>query len=188
MTPRTGLDDWNAADADRAIPRAGLLGRIRLTSVKATARRALKDSGASPLTGDEQPRFRNIADGLAERLGLGRVDLFVIDRGGPNALCCKLERPTIAATKDLLESYTRTEVEAVVAHCLVRHRAAGHKGGPVGFSDDVRAAALTRYPPALASAIEKADPYRGRYAAFYLVADDPGHRPVAERVTAILDL
>ena len=183
-----GLDDWNAADAERVMPRPGLLGRIKLTSVKGAARRALKEAGARPVTDDEQHRFRNIADGIAERLALGQVDLFVVDDGGPNALCCKLDRPTISATKSLLENYTRTEIEAVVAHCLVRYRTAGHRGVMVGFSDDVRAAALTRYPPALAAAVEKADPYRGRFAAFYLVADDPSHLPAADRITAILDL
>lgn len=188
MSTQIGFDDWNAADADRGMTRPGLLARIKLTSVKAAARRALKESGARPMSDDEQPRFRNIADGLAERLSLGPVDLYVIDRAGDNALCCKLERPTIAATRTLLETYTRTEVEAVVAHCLVRFRTAGHRGVVVGSADDVRASALTRYPPALASAIEKAAPYRGRYAGFYLVADDPSHRPAADRVTAILDL
>lgn len=188
MTVRAGLNDWNAADAERALPRAGLLARIRVTSVRAAARRALKDSGARPIVGEEQPRLRNIADGIAERLAVGPVDLFVIESGGPNALCCKLERPTIAATTSLLETYARTEVEAVVAHCLVRHRSAGHRGVRVGFADDVRAAALTRYPPALAAAIEKADPYRGRFAPFYLVAEGPSHVPAADRVTALLDL
>jgi hypothetical protein len=184
----TKANDWNAADAERGLPRGGLLARIRLPSAKGAGRRALKDAGARRLRDDEHPRFRNIGEGVADRLGVGVVDLWVMDEGGPNALCCKLEHPTIAARRSLLESYARTELEAVVAHCLVRYRDAGQRGALVGYADDVRAAALTRYPPALAAAIEKAEPYVGRFASFYLVADGPSHRPTEERVSALRDL
>ena len=182
------VSDWNAADADRVVKKPGLLGRFALGSPKASTKRALKDAGARAIAGSEAPRLHNIVTGLAERLSLGRVDLFVIEEGGPNALTGRVEAPCIAVTTALLDAYARTELEAVIAHCLVRHREAGRRGAMVGFSDDVRAVALTRYPPALVAAIEKAEPYKGRFAGHYMVADGPTHRPVPERARALTDL
>jgi hypothetical protein len=179
--------DWNAADVEKGLPKAGLLGRLGL-SAKRTAKRALRDSGARPLREGEFPRFTNIVEGLAGTLHTGAVDTYVIEGGGPNAFVCRIERPALALRVSLLETYTRTELEAVIAHCLVRSDTAGRKGSRVGFADDVRAAALTRYPPALAAALRKADPYRGRFPGYYLVADAPTHRPVEERAVALLDL
>jgi hypothetical protein len=182
------INDWNAADADRDAPRPGLLERLSLSSAKRLTRMALKEADARPVAGSEQPRLHNIAAGLAERLGLGPVDIYVISGGGPNALAGRTERPCVAVTKSLLETYARTELEAVVAHCLVRHREAGRKGVRVGYSDDVRAVALTRYPPALAAALRKAKPNRGRFASSYMVADGPSHRDTPGRIEALADL
>jgi hypothetical protein len=61
-------------------------------------------------------------------------------------------------------------------------------GVPVGDADDLQAAAVTRYPPALATAISRAVPRRGRGAAFWFVAEDGAHVPPAERATALVDL
>jgi hypothetical protein len=178
----TPINDWNAADADRHAKKPSLLGRIALASHRSMTNRALREAGARKVSGDEQPRLHNIASGLAERLRLGPVDLYVIDKGGPNALAGRTDRPVVAVTSSLLTTFARTELEAVVAHCLVRHRSAGRKGVPIGYSDDVRAVALTRYPPALIAAIRKAEPYTGRSAPFYLVGEGPTHRPVEERI------
>ena len=184
----TGLPDWNAADASKSLKKPTLLGRISLSSQKNLTRRALSEAGARRMKDGEQPRFRNIASGLAERLGLGSVDLYVMDNGGPNALTGRTDKPVVAASVSLLDSYARTELEAVVAHCLGRHREAGKRGAVVGYSDDVRAAALTRYPPALISALEKVEAYEGRYGSFYLVAGAQTHRPLEERIEALGDL
>lgn len=182
------VSDWNAADADKLVKKPSLLARMGFASQKALTRRALREAGARAVAGSEQPRFHNIASGLAQRLGLGPVDLYVIEGGGPNALAGRTDRPVVAASLSLLESFTRTELEAVVAHCLVRHREAGRRGVSVGYSDDVRAAALTRYPPALISALAKADAYKGRNASFFLVAQSPSHRSVEQRIEALGEL
>lgn len=181
------VDDWNASDAARGVARPGILGRVGLPP-RVHARRALKEAGARHLRDGEQPRFRNLAEGLAARASSGAPDLWLLTAGGPNAIGCRFDRPVVAVSESLLDLFTRTEIEAVVAHCLVRNRTAGRKGALVGYDDDVRAAALTRYPPALASAVQKAEPYRGRYGAFYFVAEGSTHRAVTERAEALLDL
>ena len=182
------VSDWNAADAEAKLKKPGLLGRITLTSTKALTRRALSDAAAARVEPGDEPRLLNIVAGLSERLGLGAVDTYVIDGAGANAFAGRAERPVVGVTKALLDGYARTELEAVVAHCLVRHKEAGKRGVIVGYSDDVRAVALTRYPPALISAIEKAEPYRGRFAPLYMVAEGPTHRPTQERAQALNDL
>lgn len=179
--------DWNAPDARRAAPRPGVFSRLGLPP-RFLAGRALKEAGARALGTGERERFRNLAEGLALKANTTAPDLWVIEEGGPNALSCRLERPVIAVSASLLDGYTRTEIEAVVAHCLARGRHAGKKGVVVGYDDDVRAVAMTRYPPALVAALRKAEPYRGRYGAFYLVAEGPTHRPLEERREALLDL
>lgn len=164
---------------------------------------ALRAAKAMRCSRDQEPRFWNIATGLARDLGTKPPHLFVVTEGGPNSLACIARGPAIAVTKSLLDSYTRTELEAVVAHGLVRLAsgtieratlavALGPLGTkslpPVGGADDVHACALTRYPPALAGAIEKAEPRSGRFAALWFVADEGGHRDRADRVAAIRDL
>ena len=164
---------------------------------------ALRAANAVRCSKDDEPRLWNIAAGLSSDMGSKAPHLFVIPEGGPNALACIARGPALAVTRTLLDTYTRTELEAVVAHGLVRlasgtiERATlavalgplGTRSLPrVGGADDVHACALTRYPPALANAIEKAEPRRGRFAAFWFVAEGGGHRPQVERVDAIRDL
>lgn len=189
MTEKQALAsrDWNARDAERGLPRPGLLARLPLGSTRSLVRRALKEAGAKPLDEDTYPRARNIVDGLAETVGIPRADIFSFD-GPVNAFTGRSDHAVIALSTQLLEGFTRTELEAVVSHCLVRFREAGRRGVRVGYADDVRAVALTRYPPALSSALQKATPYPGRFAPLYLVADGPSHRPVAERIEALQDL
>ena len=178
----TGALTWTASNSGR-----GMLRRERANRVK---------------PGDS-PRLENIVAGLAEQTGLPAPELWLIDDAAPNALVCFTRRPAIAVTRGLVDGYTRTELEAVVAHCYVRLAATSTPvartmlalsyvsptfGVPVGDVDDVRAAAITRYPPALAKAVTKAVPRRGRGAAFWFVADDAMHVPPAERSEALLDL
>ncbi len=167
-------------------------GLLALRSVKAVRARP-----------EDEPRLANIAAGLARDIGIRPPALYVIDAGGPNAIACIARGPAVAVTKSLLDGYTRTELEAVVAHSLVRLAsgtieratlgvALGPFGTrslpPVGRADDVHACALTRYPPALANAVERAEPRSGRFAAFWFVADGGGHRDRAEREAAIRQL
>jgi hypothetical protein len=150
---------------------------------------------------ERDARALNIANGLSSDLGMVAPRVVVAQRTGANAAV--LPRGTVLLTEDLVNSYSRTELEAVIAHCLVRLREGGLRwalavaalGGLgrsaapfVGQSIDARTAALTRYPPALAAAIEKATPATGSSAGLWFSGDDASHLPPAERVAALLDL
>lgn len=164
----------------------------------------LRRLGARPLRPDEGARVRNIAAGLASDLGVPPPELFVMPEGGPNAWV-RAGGPggVLALTAALLETYTRTELEAVIAHCLTRIH--GHDfvysnlaarwsdlgaglAPQIGVPHDVRAVALTRYPPALAAALQKADGKIVRYAPLWFAAEAPSHQPIAERIAAVSDL
>lgn len=178
--------------------------------VKTVADAKLKDRvmlrrlGAQPLPRDRGARLRNIAAGLAGDLGVETPELFLVPEGGPNAwVRAGGNGGIVAVTASLLETYTRTELEAVVAHCLTRLHAGdfvysnlaarwsdlGAGLAPrIGFAHDARAVAVTRYPPGLATALEKADGKIRHYAPLWFVADAPSHQPVSERIAAVSDL
>ena len=148
-------------------------------------------------------RLMNLVAGLAGKLGRPIPDVFEAD-APPNAFAVPhSKRGAIVVSDSLLESATRTELEAVVAACLVRLDdpsfrrvrwiALVGRGGPgdgpaTGYDLDVRAAAVTRYPPALAAAVEKASPARGPAAPFAFVADAPWQPPPAARAAELRDL
>lgn len=172
-------------------------------TVSNSGRGMLRREGAARVRPGTSPRLENLVEGLAEQTKIPAPELWVIDDDEPNALVCFTKRPALAVTRGLVETYTRTELEALVAHCYVRLAETSTPlartmlalsyvspafGVPVGGADDVRAAAVTRYPPALASAITKATPRRGRGAAFWFVADAGAHVPPAQRAEALLDL
>jgi Zn-dependent protease with chaperone function len=167
-------------------------------------RRALAALGARPADPDEHARLINIVRGLGERYGGATPKAMVIPGGEANALVGRSGgAPVVAVTSSLLDTLPRTELEAVVAHCLARsdpslttRASVACSLGPllfglapkVGYDDDVRAAALTRYPPALASALRKTVPRAGRFAPLWMAAQAPTHRPLVERIAALEDL
>ena len=164
---------------------------------------ALRSAGAMRIHRSEHERLWNVVEGLAADLSVKVPALFVIDKGGPNALACIARGPALAVRRSLLEEFTRTELEAVVAHALARFVTSDvdratlgisfgplwNKGVPrVGYADDVRAASITRYPPALAAAVDKAEPVGDRFAPLWFVGEGRAHRPPAERAAALRDL
>lgn len=164
----------------------------------------LRRLAARPLPAGRAQRLENIVTGLAGDLGIAAPDLYFMDRPGPNALVASGgPNGILAVTPSLLENFTRTELEAVVAHSLLRlHSKAfvysnlaarwsdlGAGLAPrVGAGDDVRTCALTRYPPALAAAIDKCDARIERYAPLWFAADAPSHEPAAARIALLKDL
>jgi hypothetical protein len=172
--------------------------------VRSQGRMALASVGARAAHPGELDRIENLASGLASDLGIEVPGLLVFDEGGANALVVGLAGGhRIAFGASLVSEFSRTELEAVVAHCLVRV-AAGQiaaaqtglamgplgagLGGVTGEADDVAAAGVTRYPPALASAVERCVPRGGRWAPLWFVAEGPSHVTASKRVAALLDL
>ena len=186
-----------------ALGALALYALITVWWVTRQGRAMLEATDARPLVEAEAPRLFNLARGIATDLDMDPPRLAVTTDHGANAFACSAGGPFIAVTQSLLDSYTRTELEAVVVHCLIRLRsgdlrraalgaALGGAAGPAGVSRpmdvDARTAAFTRYPPALASAIEKATPAGGRRAAFWFVATGAGHASQAERGEGLRDL
>lgn len=171
--------------------------------ITSQGRRALGSLGARPARLGELARVENLIKGLSADLGIGAPALFVIDEPGPNALVVKRSGHVIAVTPSLVADFSRTELEAVLAHCLVRiasHQVAAAQtglamgrlglglGGTTGGPDDVATASVTRYPSALASAIERCAPRSGVLAPLWFVAEGPSHVAVGRRSAALLDL
>ncbi|HEX2241337.1 MAG TPA: hypothetical protein VHJ82_09385, partial [Actinomycetota bacterium] len=165
-------------------------------------RLALRRLGARP-AGSDFLRASHLLTELAKDLGVPVPRLWVASAEQPNALLCRAGGPSVLLTSALVEEYTRTELEAVLVHCLCRCNAkdlthaqiASAFGGlgvrlapAVGEDDDVMAASVTRYPPALASAIRKAVPMQPRWSPFWFVAERAPHRPVADRIALLADL
>jgi hypothetical protein len=156
---------------------------------------------AVKLRPEQAPRLHNIATGLAARTHSAVPALWLIPDGGPNALVCRTGGLALAVTSSLLDRYTRVELEAVVAHCLIRLRksaalsealALRRLGITVSPCDvlwaDAATAALTRYPPGLATAITKAQPRSDRFAPLWFVSSTPGQPAPSARAEMLQDL
>lgn len=151
-----------------------------------------------------QPRLVNIVQGLSKDLGLQAPRTFIVNGEGANALVFWHKGgPALGMTAAVADGFARTELEAVVAHCLIRLDPAagdldrmslslggtfGSCRGGVTEADDVRAVAVTRYPPALAKSIERCEPATGRFSHLWFVADDATHASSHARVAALQDL
>ncbi len=187
---------------------AALIGAATWIRVRAAGPRLLRRLRATALPDDAEPRARNLVEGLARRTGMETPSLWLIPDERPNALVTRAGGPAVALTRGLLDGCSRTELEAVVAHCLVRLRAgSGVRAAtaldmsltgarpladlvvrPPSHGDDVRAAALTRYPPGVARAIEKAVPVGAGHGAMWFVPEGPSLPSVEERLRQLSDL
>jgi Zn-dependent protease with chaperone function len=115
-------------------------------------------------------RLLNLVEGLAPGAGLARPRVLVIDDDAPNALALGRDarRGVVVATSGLLASLSRMQLEAVVAHLLVEvrdgttvaptlslaFRPRRTPPPPPYAATDASAVTLTRYPPALISALQ----------------------------------
>ena len=166
-------------------------------------RLALRSESAGRLDPADAPGLFSLTAAIAQDLGIKRASLWLMPGGKPNALVCWSGCPAVAVTQSLVDSYSRVELEAVAVHCLQRlgvrelarttvavalRKLAGPVTPDLGPPEDARAAAFTRYPPALASAISKASPRTGPFAAFWFVGAGGSHVPMEVRTKALLDL
>lgn len=195
---------------------AAIVAWIRLTA----DRRLLVAIGGRDADPIIDARLFNLVEGLSIGAGLRQPRLRVIDSTGLNALAggTTSTKAILGVTSGLLAELDRVELEAVVAEELVRIRRSdtgpvtllaatfgvGRRLAVAADSDtaaDLGAVGLTRYPPALASALEKLDAkgcaVAGQSAA---IADlwlaDPtsaagprrGRTPLPERIEALREL
>ena len=195
---------WLLADA-LGVPAplgAGIVILVLALDLLTQGRRALRRAGARPVAEGSSPRVENVFRGTEERLEAG-ARLYVFPSPEPEALVCHSGAPAVAVSQGLVERFSRTEMEAVVVHCLLRLRSGGARraelachlrwlapaaGTVVGPHEDVCAVALTRYPPALVSALRRSKEAAGGRAPLYLVARHPCHVARDERIAALADL
>lgn len=144
----------------------------------------VRSLGARAPGPDELPRLRNLVEGLCATMGVEPPEVLVVDHPGANALALARPGTSscLVVTAGLEPSLSVVELEAVLAHELVRVKlhdtvvaaaalavtaplaGAGGRGaarvrallGPArAFRADRRAAAVVRYPPGLAAALER---------------------------------
>jgi hypothetical protein len=191
------------AGAGAGVAAACVIAILIAAGLAAERRRLIATTGARPVAPGEAPRLTNLVAGRAHSENAAVPEVMLIERPAPNAFIWGGRRPIIAMSRDAIATFTRTEIEAVVAHCFVRlgsgggrtlpiaillGRLAGWAGPLVGVSHDVATAASTRYPPALRSALAKCTPARGTFAPSFFVAEGWSHTPATDRVRALENL
>ena len=163
--------------------------------------RFLKAWRAVPAAEDDG-RLLNLVQGLASDLEVTRPKVWIVASDEPNAFAVWHRGANLGVTRALLDSFTRTETEAAVAHCLVRLRderaTTTYLAALAGLGlhsvevdlhyADAKAVAVTRYPPALAAAIEKASPWPGVGTTLWLVGANPAAPHQVARAAALRDL
>ena len=182
--------------------------------------RALVALGARPADPVVHARLANLVDGLSTTAGLAPPRLEVIEADGLNALAASgtAGKGVIAVTSGLLRELELIELEAVLAELLVQIRrghavpatmtvatfGVGRRIATLAERDalaDQAGVALTRYPPALAAALEKIEakgaevPGSPLPMAHLWLADprpgaqpDPARLPLRERIEALREL
>ena len=182
--------------------------------------RGLRQLGSRPADPVLHARLCILVDGLSMTAGLSPPRLEVLDGDGLNTLAAGAKAGTgvIAVTTGLLNELELIELEAVLAEMLVQMRrgelvAATMTVATFGLGRSIAApperdaladqagVTLTRYPPALASALEKLEvkgtqvPGSPAAMAHLWLADprgdagrDAGRLPLRERIEALREL
>ena len=161
---------WIAGLVAVVVIGAAMAGWSRLAGDRLIAAR-LGGRDADPR---QDARLCNLVEGLSTGAGVRSPQLLVLDSPGLNAMAfgSSASKAVVAVTTGLLAELDRIELEAVLAEELyqIRHEetvaatvlaATFGAGRQIALSPDQDASAdqgavtLTRYPPALASALEK---------------------------------
>jgi heat shock protein HtpX len=155
----------------------GLTAQIRKQAPAA----ALAATGSHPVGEADEPRLHNLVEGLCVGVGLEPPRLRIVEDAAPNALAIAraADDADLIVTRGLIDTLSLVELEAVLAHELARIRrgeaivgaTAGlvlrhglygpiarivvGRGEPIDSWSDLAAVEITRYPPALASALAK---------------------------------
>lgn len=172
--------------------------------------RGLRRIGSVPADQLRHARLCNLVDGLSITAGLSAPRLEVVEADGLNALAAggRAGRGVLAVTTGLLTGLELIELEAVLAEMLVQIRRGDVVPATMTVATfglgrslaspperdalaDLAGVTLTRYPPALAAALEKLEARGTEVPATpasmaHLWLADPG--PKAERDAARLPL
>lgn len=209
---------------------AGIVAGVAVFAVLALAlaawvrwfgdRRVLTLVGGRDADPRRDARLCNLVEGLSTGAGVRQPRLRIVDTGGLNALAAGIgpSAALLAVTSGLLAELDRIELEAVLAEELVMLRRSATVpatvlvatfglgrslaiAGDHDLSADQGAISLTRYPPALAAALEKIEakgaavPGQPSYMAHLWLADPSesgkqgrGRLPLADRVEALREL
>ena len=185
------------------IPGIILISGLGLFDLMTVGSQILRKVDARPVADGAEPRLENLAAGLVEKMGIRAPRLYVFDAAGPNGFVCRRRGPVMGVSRRALAELNRTELEGLIAQCLVRTHSSSLRLAPlacqarlfaralgplVGPTEDVRAAAVTHYPPALVSVLEKCAPATGRYGPLYFAAEHPSHVAIPDRIAALSDL
>jgi heat shock protein HtpX len=178
---------------------------------------AIRGQDADPVS---HARLVNLVEGLSIGAGLRQPRLLVLDRPGLNAVAAGTSpnRAVLGVTSALLSELDRVELEAVLAEELMQIRRRETMPGTVlaatfglgrslalpadhDVMADQAALTLTRYPPALASALEKLEAEgatvdgQPTYMSHLWLADPNsvprrtrGRLPLRERIEALREL
>jgi heat shock protein HtpX len=186
--------------------------------------RVLATIGAVPVPDGAEPRLRNLVDGLCVSNGLPVPHLSTVDDPGIN--CLSVGRSpagtTLVITRGMLDTFDRMQLEGVVARQLAQVKSGETHLGTVvmpfagvapslvakaipqryDLLADLEGVGLTRYPPGLTTALERA---RGATrvasaprASSHLWLGDPdpaggepagiAHSPIDERIATLQEL
>ena len=185
------------------IPGIILISGLGLFDLMTVGSQVLRKVGAQPVAKGAEPRLENLVAGLVEKMGLRAPRLYVFDAAGSNGFVCRRRGPVMGVSRRALVELNRTELEGLIAQCLVRTHSSSLRLAPlacqarlfaralgplVGPTVDLRAAAVTRYPPALIAVLDKCTPATGRYGPLYFAAEHPSHVPIPDRIAALSDL
>ena len=141
---------------------------------------ALRSLGARPLDEGTEPRLESLVESVCASHGISEPRLYLVESRAPDAAVAgKADDTRLVVTTGALRQFDRLELEAVVARQLVQFGRGIHAAtvlaavspfyGPLAprirarvlddrrlALSDIEGVRLTRYPPALASAFEKA--------------------------------
>lgn len=164
---------WIAGLVALVVVGGALFAWVRMAGDRLVNRR-LSGPGVRPADPSAEARLFNLVEGLSASAGVTAPRLFVFEADGLNAMVAGTDtrRASMAVTSGLLSELDRVELEAVVAAqlWLMRHGEivpATALAATFGVGRrlmlradrdtriDQGAVALTKYPPALASALEK---------------------------------
>lgn len=200
---------------------AGVLVAIAVfvVALRGATARALVALGATPLTAGAEPRLESLVESICASHGVSEPGIYVCEIPGVDAAVVGRSDDTrLVVTRGLLDRLDRLELEAVVARELSMFGSGvqaatmlasiGPWLGPIGARlrrrtldhrrfvlADFAAVSVTRYPPALAAAFEKAAttprvPHRVVSDHLWMIGSgETAVQPdLGERVDALLEL